>query len=59
MMINHITSLHFKRKIKCLVVANIPQLMIFCLMFFDVLLTSSRGAPELQGRAAPTYVDDV
>jgi len=29
------------------------------LMFFDVLLTSSRGALELQGRAAPTHADDI
>lgn len=57
-MINHIISLYFKSKIKRLVVAKTPQFMILSL-FFDVLLTSSRGALELQGRAAPTAADDT
>lgn len=39
---------------KCLVAASIPEFLVFTLLFFDVLLTSSREALELQSRAAPT-----
>lgn len=39
---------------KCLVAANILEFPLFRLLFFDVLLTSSREPLELQSRAALT-----